>query len=105
MQASLLRELVDIYVPNLTKNEYGEQVQTYEKLYTTKAYIRHTYGQRSEENDEIITNYRKTFTIRKYHNLNEKMYVKYQRKFYRILSIEEVPDNQSIILQTELVNE
>lgn len=105
MQASLLREIIDIYVPELSSNEYGEQVQKYERLYTTRAYVRHSYGNRAEENDEIFTNYRKTFTIRKYHNLNEKMYVRYQRRFYRILSIEEVPDNQSIILQTELVNE
>ena len=105
MQASLLRELVDIYVPNLTTNEYGEQVQNYERLYTTRAYIRHTYGQRSQENDEIVTNYRKAFTIRKYHNLNEKMYVRYQNKFWRILAIEEVPTDNSMVLTTELVNE
>ena len=105
MQASLLREVVYIYVPSLSRNQYGEQVQSYEYLYKTKAYVQHTYGNRQEENNEIVNNYRKTFTIRAYHALNEKMYIRYNNKYWRILTIEPVPNQHDIIVSTELVNE
>lgn len=105
MQASLLREVIGIYVPSLSRNSYGEQVQKYEYLYSTKAYVQHSYGSRQEENNEIVNNYRKTFTIRAYHALNEKMYIRYNNKYWRILSIEPVPTQNDIMVSTELVNE
>lgn len=105
MQSSLLREPIAIYVPCLSRNEYGEQVQSYDYLYSTRAQVVHSYGSRNQENNEVVTNYRKRFIVRHYHKMNEKMHIRYRGKYYRVLTIEENPQNQSVIIDTELVNE
>lgn len=105
MQASLLREPIAVYVPCMSRNEYGEQVQSYEFLFSTRAQVVHAYGSKTEENSEIYTAYRKRFIVRIYHKLNEKMHIRYRGQYYRITSIEENPQSQSIIATTELVNE
>lgn len=105
MQASLLREIIHVYAPNTERNEYGEQVQKYDFLYATKAQVSHSQGNRTQENDEVVNNYRKTFTVRSYHPLTEQLYIRYCGRFYRILSLEPVPQSDCIIVQTELVND
>jgi len=105
MQASLLRERIRIMTPVLSVNEYGEQVQEYETLYQTKARVIHDFGGREVTNNEVFNNYQKTFHVRRYIQVDEKMLIRYNKRDYRILTIEDVPSNNMKIIKGELINE
>lgn len=104
MQAGLLNELIEIYKPELTINEYGEQVQTFVKSYETKARVIHSSGSRNIENNEIVNNYSKTLQLRYYVDINETYQIKYQGKMYRVTSIEEVRQYNYKEIIVELIN-
>ncbi|MDV3120789.1 phage head closure protein [Segatella copri] len=53
----------------------------------------------------MVFNYTKIFTIRYYHNIDEKDRILWKGKLYRILSVEPDRDKQSIIIRTELIND
>lgn len=105
MQAGKLNKLIEIYEPELQVNEYGEQVQTYIKRKETRTEVIYNNGGRTTSNNEIVFNYTKTFKIRRYHTINETYQLKYEGKFYRILSIEDNRQFNSKIITAELINE
>lgn len=105
MQAGRLNEVIEIFQPQIDKNEYGEQVQVYVKCYTTRAHVEYNSGNRNIENNEVVFNYNRTFHIRRYVQVNENYQIKWQGKYYRILSIEDVRPWNEKIIQTELINE
>ncbi len=105
MQAGLLKELIEIYAPNLTTNEYGEQVQEYIKHYTTRAEVIYNSGNRNQTNNEVVFEYSRTFKVRFYVPLAENYQIKYRGKMYRILSIEPIQPYNHKVIQTELINE
>lgn len=105
MQASLLRDRISIYVPVLSRNEYGEQVQTYEKLYDTHAEVVYTYGNRSVSNNEVVNDYSRVFRVRRYVQVSEKCQIKYNGDMYRILSIEEIRPSDMLVITTEKINQ
>lgn len=104
MQAGLLTEIIEIYKPELSTNEFGEQVQNFVKCYETKARIIHSTGSKNIENNEIVSNYSKTFQIRYYVQLNETYQIKFQGKMYRITSIEEVRQYNYKEVIAEIIN-
>lgn len=104
MQAGLLNEIIEIYKPELSVNEFGEQIQTYVKCYETKARVIHSAGSRNIENNEIVNNYSKTLQIRYYVDINETYQIKYQGKMYRVTSIEEVRQYNYKEIIVELIN-
>lgn len=105
MQAGLLNEFIEIYRPKIDTNEYGEQVQVYHKCYETRAQVIYNNGNRTTSNNEIIFEYQKTFKVRRYVQLNENYQLKYQGKFYRILSIEDIRQYNHKVIIAELINE
>lgn len=105
MQAGLLNELIEIYKPDISTNEYGEQVQVYIKRADTRAQVIYDSGNRNTSNNEIIYNYQKTFKVRRYVELNENYQLKYKGKMYRILSIEDIRQYNHTVIVAELINE
>lgn len=91
MQAGLLREIIEIYEPKVIVNSFGEQEQEYILLQQTKARVIHSSGSKSVENNEIVSNYSKTFHVRMYVPMNEVYQIKYQGNMYRVTSIENIP--------------
>lgn len=90
MQAGLLREIIEIYEPKVIINSFGEQEQEYILLQQTKARVIHSSGSKSVENNEIVSNYSKTFHVRMYVPMNETYQIRYQDNKYRVISIENV---------------
>lgn len=105
MIAGRLNEVVKIYKLETTINDYGERVEDYVLAYTTRARVEFSSGNRSNENDEIVFNYYKTFNVRSYVPITETCQIEWQDRRYRILTIERRREWNDIIVQTELINE
>ena len=83
----MLNEIVDIYNIVSTQNSFGEQVDTLSKKCTTRANVSWNTGNRTVENEEIVYNYTKTFTVRSYINVLNTDIIEWQNQKYRIISI------------------
>ena len=106
MKAGLLNEVIRIEKPVTDRNEYGADSKRWETwISKTKASVTFNSGNRINENNEIIHSYQVTFIIRVYHRINEDMRIIWKNKKYRILSLEENKQRQSITIRTELINE
>lgn len=105
MQAGFLNKIIEIEKRIVTTNTFNEQVAEYEKCLVCRAQVVYNNGNRSIENDELVVNYSPTFIVRQYHDINETMRIKFDDKYYRIVSI--MPSNklQNKTIITDLINE
>lgn len=104
-RAGLLNEIIEIYRPTTTINDYGERVETYELIYTTRAEIINDSGGRTVENHEIVNTYNKTFNVRYYVPVLDTDEIRWQNKRYRIITTEKRRNYNDIQIKTELINE
>ena len=104
MRAGLLTEPITIRRASIIKNGYGQEQTVWENYIITRGNVKYNTGNRVIENQEIINTYTVTFTIRSYHNIDEFMRVLYNKKVYRILSINEDRHTQSSTIIGELIN-
>lgn len=105
MQAGILTECITIEQPVISQNGYGANELEWSKFVDTRASVNYTSGNRMTANNEVIWSYQVNFTIRVYHQVNEKMRIIWKDKKYRILSIEEDRHKQKLTIRTELINE
>lgn len=105
MIAGRLNEVVKIYKPMETINEYGERVFEFVYAYTTRAKVEYNTGNRLNENNELVFSYNKTFNVRSYVPLLETYQIEWQGKRYRILTLEFRREYNDIAINTELINE
>lgn len=105
MRAGLLSERIEILQPDVATNDFGEESTNWVSIYTTKARLVHTGGNRTIQNDEIFYSYTKTFQIRNYVPVQEYDRILWNGKQYRILDIEPDKQQQQITIKTELVND
>lgn len=106
MRAGRLTEVISVEKPVQRQNEYGATALEWESFISkTKAEVTYSNGNRRNENNEIIFAYEVVFTVRIYHQINERMRIIWKNKKYRILSIQENKELQSLTIKTELINE
>lgn len=105
MDSGALTNIIEVYSPQLEKNEFGEQRTEYVKQYSTRSKVIQKGGNRSNENQEIVYNYIKVFEIRYYHKVNEFDRIKFEDHFYRILNIDKNRELQKITIECEKINE
>lgn len=105
MKAGLLKEKIEIYKPTVVTTDYGNSKLTYSLYYTTRANVQYNSGTRTRENDEVFYPNNKTFIVRHYVPVTEPMQIKFEDKFYRILSINADKYYNDKVIYTELVNE
>lgn len=105
MRAGLLTEIITILRPVITKNEFGEDEETYKKHYVTRARVINNSGNREIDNNEIHNSYTKTFEMWKYVDIKETDWIDWNDKKYRILSIDLDKTQQKKTVKTEQVNE
>ena len=72
MNAGRLKEVITIQKPTISQNEYGANGTQWTDYITTRSDVQFESGNRDTENGEIVFNYTKIFTIRYYHNIDEK---------------------------------
>lgn len=104
MRAGLLTEPITFKKSVITKNQYGQEETYWDNHIITRGNVRFNSGNRVTENNEIINTYTVTFTVRNYHKIDEFMRILWKDKLYRILSIEEDRQKQSITIIGELIN-
>ena len=105
MIAGRLNEVIKIYKPQETINEYGEREMEYVYLYATRAKVEYNSGNRVNENNELVFVYNKNFQVRSYVPLLETYQIEWQGKRYRILTLEHRREYNDIVVNTELINE
>lgn len=105
MIAGRLNEVVKIYNVESTVNDYGERMEDYVLSMTTRARVDFNSGNRTNENDEIVYNYQKTFNIRSYVPVKDTSHIEWQEKMYRVLSVEKRREYNDIVVIAELINE
>lgn len=104
MQAGQLNEIITIYTPISTTNEYGEMVEEWKEHTTTKANVMYSGGGRNIENGDVFFGYTKIFKVWRYVDIVENMQIEWQSKRYRITSIEDVKQWNEKIITAELIN-
>lgn len=105
MIAGRLNEVIKIFKPQETTNEYGEREFEFVYHYTTRARVEYNTGNRMNENNELVFNYNKTFNVRSYVPLLETYQIEWQGKRYRILTVEHRREYNDMVVNTELINE
>lgn len=104
MIAGRLNEVIKIFSPITTRNEYNEQLTEMQETYTTRAKVDNTSGNRANENNEIVFNYSFQFNVRLYVPVTEHDEIEWQGKRYRILTIVERREYNDKVIQAELIN-
>lgn len=104
MIAGRLNEIVKIFDPVVTTNEYGERKSEWQETYTTRARVENTSGNRSEENKEIVFSYSYNFTVRSYVPVKETSRIEWQGNKYRILTLQKRREWNDIYIQAEKIN-
>ena len=105
MKAGILKEPIEIWKPTRITTEFGDSETEYVLFYTTRAFVQYNSGSRTLENNEIFYPTNRTFIVRHYVPVVEKMRIKYNGKFYQIISINSNKYYNDKEIYTELVNE
>lgn len=105
MQAGLLNKIIEVYQPVTTINEVGSSTITWECIITTRANVRNVGMNRGQQINEIFYPTTKEFTIRSYHSIDEFYRIKYDNKFYKIISVDNRREYNDIVILADLINE
>ena len=102
MRAGLLLESIKIQKPTVAVDGYDVKWNDYIE---TRANVTYQSGNRVNDNNEVTFAYQVSFTVRLYHDIDERMRIIYRNKKYRILSIELSKQIQKLTIRAELINE
>lgn len=105
MQAGLLTEPIEIHRKTITKSDYGSVQSQYVLRVSTKAQVINQGGSRAEENNQIFYDYRKTFVVRYYIDVQDDDHILYENVWYRILNIDPQRRFNSKSIQCERIQE
>lgn len=105
MIAGMLKEIVTIKRASIVKNSFGEEVETWNDVTTTRAFVKQTSSQRTENNNEITYDFTKEFRVRYYVNVQPYDILVWNNQRYRILQLDKQKELQQITLITQLIND
>lgn len=105
MRAGLLQEQIEILHPTLVKNDFGEETTEWKITYKTRARLLHISGNRTNENNEIVFPYVKTFEVRDYVPVGEYDRIVWNKETYRILDITPDKTQKKLTIKTQIVND
>lgn len=105
MRAGLLTERVMFQRPDVAQDGYGASDVEWIDVISTRADVTYNNGNRVNEANEVAFSYEVNFTVRLYHDIDERMRVIWCGNKYRILSVERDKQTQRIIVRTELIND
>ena len=105
MRAGLLKEVVEIKRAELVKNELGEETETWNTVYTTRARVENMNSSVENQNDELTYVFTKRFTMRFYVPVQEFDRILWRDKLYRVISIDKDIPLQQLVVTGELIND
>ena len=100
-----LSEVIEIWYQDVYTSEYGDSDIRFRFSSNARAMVDHNTGSLNIENFEIFNAYHKSFTVRFHTDVHDTDRIKYNGKFYRIITIDIDRPKQIKIIQTELINE
>ena len=103
LRAGLLTDRITIKRANNSINEYGEEVEDWIDIYSTRARVTQTNSNKLTENDEIIMSYTREFFMRKYVPIQEYDRIVWKDKYYRVISLEKT--SSYVKVMGELIND
>ena len=103
--AGRYNEPVVMYDRFTSKNAYGELVEEYRSTFETRAAVEWNGGSRTVENDEIVHDYIKRFTLRSYVHVSDTSQIEWQNHRYRVLTVERRREYNDQVVTAELINE
>ena len=105
MRAGILTEPITIQELVTVKDDFGANTTEYRDVISTRAQVVFNTGTRETQNNEIVNTYQRTFNIRLYHKVDERMIILWHGERYRILSIQKELYKQQTSIITEKINE
>lgn len=105
MNAALLKHPIQIYALVTTKTDYGTIKTSYELKYNTKAHIQFGSENQVISEGEIFYPINRTFIVRSYVPVLETDRIKWDGKWWKVLSINKNIYYNNIEIVTTLVNE
>lgn len=105
LRAGLLRESVTLLAPQVTRNDFGEEVTTWVEVVTTRARVDFRAGSRVVDVNEVANPTTVSFIIRRFPSINGYMRLRWRDNLYAIESINYEVTKQSQTIIATLVNE
>lgn len=105
MQAGLLTEIITFLQPETVRDSLGGTSEKWVKVFDKRACVRYKSGARKEVNSEVLNTHTVTIKIRYCRDVSEKMRIIYEGRRYRIAFIHPDKKDQSITIESELINE
>lgn len=105
MYSGRLNEFIEIYRYEKEANAFGEMVEIRHRKYECWAAVGHLGGSRQVLNSEVSYPYQKNFLVRYHVPICENDEIKWNNKFYRVLSIDKDREMQQQTIITQIVNE
>jgi len=105
LRAGLLRESVTILRPVVTRNDYGEEVTTWEQVTTTRCRVDFRSGTRAVQTDEVFGATTVVFTLRRFYTLDVYMRLQWHGRLYSIQSVNEDNAKQYITIVADMIND
>lgn len=106
MQAGRMTQLITMYQPTTTRTATGAESTVYTLCYECRSAVSFQSMDRVNENGDIFYSRGVKFEIRTpFFLIDERLQIHWHDKKYRIISVEPRPDNQSVVIYTEMINE
>ena len=105
MRSGAMTENIAVERETITVSDSGADVRVWEGVIFTKAEVKYNSGSREIENTEIFYSNKTTFKVRFYHDIRYTDRIVYNNSKYRILSINPNRKDNSLTIETELINE
>lgn len=105
MNSALLKHEIEIYEMVTQPTQYGNIKPTYRLKYTTKAHVIFNSESQVVSEGEILYPINRMFVVRSYVPVVETDRIKYENKWYKILSINKNDYYQNTEIQTTSVNQ
>lgn len=104
MAAGRYNKTITVFKQVYEPDEYGSMVRKDDIQYKCRAQVDYAGGSKSVENGETTVPYQKTFHVYRHNKIKDFDELEYDGNRYRILSVEDVPEWNKLIIQTELIN-
>lgn len=103
MRAGLLKEKIEILRASIVKNSMGEDIETWNTVYTTRAKVENVSSNIETVNSELTYSYTKRFEVRFYVPIEDFDRLVWRGKIYRVISIDKDKPLMRTIINAELL--
>ena len=100
-----MRYKINVIAPTVTRNEYGEEIESWIIVHTLRAAKKSLGGSKTIDNNEIFTTNSLEFTTHYRYNITEKMRIELGSDTYLINNIAEIGFREGLKITVEKINE